>query len=330
VRLLIAALAAGVLSAPDRLSAKESASSTTTTVAASTGARNPTPVCQPRLHDEVWVVSSRSLGCPDNEAGPPQLETWQLDLSNHTWNASSQDAFLAGSDPAKPTVVWVHGNWKDAGTAREEGLEVYQQLTGGVSDHPIRFVIFSWPANRTRGLREDARRKYYRTNSDSYYLAWLVSQIDPKVPVNFVGFSFGAKVVTGALHVLGGGTLAGHALPQPLVARAPMQAVPICAAVNNYALAIDGSNGKALPAVYRMLALNNGCDRALKHYPAVDPCNRPQALGYTGAVGPLGENANKLRQVDLCCAVGKEHYWGSYFYNPSIVARMRPYLGLAD
>jgi len=331
VRLLIAALAAWLLSAPGRLSAKESASATTGAFAAAfTDVRNTTPACQPRLHDEVWVVSSRSLGCPDNEASPLQLETQQFDLSSHIWNASSLDAFLAASDPAKPTVVWVHGNWKDAGTARAEGLEVYQQLTSGVAGHPIRFVIFSWPANRTRGLREDARRKYYRTNSDSYYLAWLVSQIDPKVPVDFVGFSFGAKVVTGALHVLGGGTLAGHALPQPITARAPMQAVPICPAVNNYALAIDGSNGQALPVVYRMLALNNGCDRALKHYPAVDPCNRPQALGYTGAVGPLGENAGKLRQVDLCCAVGKEHYWGAYFYNPSIVARMRPYLGLSD
>jgi len=331
VRLLIAALAAWLLSAPGRLSAKESASATTGAFAAAfTDVRNTTPACQPRLHDEVWVVSSRSLGCPDNEASPLQLETQQFDLSSHIWNASSLDAFLAASDPAKPTVVWVHGNWKDAGTARGEGLEVYQQLTSGVAGHPIRFVIFSWPANRTRGLREDARRKYYRTNSDSYYLAWLVSQIDPKFPVDFVGLSFGAKVVIGALHVLGGGTLAGHALPQPIAARAPIQAVPICAAVNSDALAIGRSNGQALPVVSRMLALNNGCDRALKHYPAVDPCNRPQALGYTGAVGPLGENAGKLRQVDLCCAVGKEHYWGAYFYNPSIVARMRPYLGLAD
>jgi len=204
-------------------------------------------------------------------------------------------------------------------------------LTSGVSDHPIRFVIFSWPANRTRGLREDARRKYYRTNSDSYYLAWFVTQIHRDVPVNFVGFSFGAKIVTGALHLLGGGTLAGQALPQSAVVdRRPLQAVVVCAAVNNDALAIGRRNGQALPAVNRMLALNNGCDRALKHYPAVDPCSRPQALGYTGAVGPLGDNASKLRQVDLCCAVGKVHYWGAYFYNSSIVARMRPYLGLAD
>lgn len=334
MRLLLTVLAAGLLSAPQRLSAKETASSTTSFSAALTTAVpcDTKPVtCQPRLHDEVWLVSDRSLGCPDAVASQPQLETWQFDLNAHNWNASSQDAFLAASDPTKPTVFWVHGNWKDAGTAREEGLEVYQQLTRGVSaDRPIRFVIFSWPSTRTHGLREDARRKYYRTNFDSYYLASLVNQIDPKVPVDIVGFSFGAKVVIGALHLLGGGTLAGHALPQPLVARAPIQAVPICAAVNSDALAIGRSNGQALPAVSRMLALNNGCDRALKHYAAVDPCNRPQALGYTGAVGPLGDNASKLRQVDLCCAVGKEHYWGAYFYNPSIVARMRPYLGLAD
>jgi hypothetical protein len=333
MRLWLAVVVAGLLAAPVRLSAKETASPTTSAAAAATPigpCDTKLAKCPPRLHDEVWVVSSRSLGCPGNETGPPQLEAWQLDLNNHTWNSSSQDAFLAASDPTMPTVFWVHGNWKDAGTAREEGLEVYQQLTNCAADRPIRFVIFSWPANRTRGLREDARRKYYRTNFDSYYLASLVSQINPKVPVDFVGFSFGAKVVTGALHVLGGGTLAGHALPQPMAARAPMQAVPICAAVNNDALAVGRSNGQALPVVSRMLALNNGCDRALKHYSAVDPCSRPQALGYTGAVGPLGASASKLREVDLCCAVGKEHYWGAYFYNPSIVARMRPYLGLAD
>jgi hypothetical protein len=334
VRLLIAMLATGLLSAPHRLSAKEAASPTTIPAAAATS-KGPCDTtlakCPPRLHDEVWVVSSRLLGCPGEEVRAPQLETWHLDLKSHRWNASSLDAFLATDDVAVPTVIWVHGNWKDAGTAREEGLEVYQQLTVGAADHPIRFVIFSWPSTRTHGLREDARRKYCRTNSDSYYLAWLVCQIHRGIPVDFVGFSFGAKVVTGALHVLGGGPLAGHALPKSMVEdRGPYQAVPICAAVNNDALAIGGSNGQALPAVNRMLALNNGCDRALKHYPAVDPCSRPQALGYTGAVGPLGENASKLRQVDLCCPVGKEHYWGAYFYNPSIVARMRPYLGLAD
>ncbi len=79
-----------------------------------------------------------------------------------------------------------------------------------------------------------------------------------------------------------------------------------------------------------MLALNNGCDRALKHYGAIDPCYRPEALGYTGAVGPLGENGKKLFEIDMCCAVGKEHNWRSYFYNPNVVARMWPYVGLGQ
>ena len=79
-----------------------------------------------------------------------------------------------------------------------------------------------------------------------------------------------------------------------------------------------------------MLALNNGCDRALKHYGVVDPCTRPEALGYTGAMGPLGENGRKLYEIDLCCTVGKQHNWRSYFYTPSVVARIRPYAGLVD
>jgi hypothetical protein len=83
-------------------------------------------------------------------------------------------------------------------------------------------------------------------------------------------------------------------------------------------------------AVDRMLSLNNTCDRALKRYGVIDPCNRPEALGYTGAIGPLGENRRKLREIDMCCAVGKAHDWERYFYNPSIVARMRPYVGLGD
>src|SRR5262249_13020682 len=147
---------------------------------------------------------------------------------------------------------------------------------------------------------------------------------------DFIGYSFGARIVTGSLHVLGGGALMGRALPEPAEPRAPMQAVLIAAAVNNNWLAIGRPHGEALFAVDRMLALNNGCDRALKHYAAIDPCGRPEALGYTGAVGPLGDNGRKLREYNMCCVVGKQHDWENYFYNPGVVAKMRPYVGLAD
>lgn len=287
--------------------------------------------CLPRTNDEVWLVSSRGLGCPDCESSPPQFEVWQFDTKENGWNRSSQAAFLASKDAALPTVFWVHGNRKYADEAREDGLEVYQQLTAGVSgDRPIRFVIYSWPAAPIHGLREDARVKAARTNADGYYLAWLVNQMDRKLPVDFIGYSFGARIVTGALHLLGGVELCGWTLPDPIKRLAPMQAVLVAPAVNNDWLAIGHTHGEALPVVNRMLSLNNHCDRALKRYGVIDPCNKPEALGYTDAVGPLGENGKKLRELDMCCDVGKRHYWGAYFYNPGVVALMRPYVGLAE
>ncbi|HTQ40812.1 MAG TPA: hypothetical protein VMJ32_17455 [Pirellulales bacterium] len=289
------------------------------------------PVCLPRTQDEVWLVSSRCLGCPNDEANPPQFQVWQYDLNAHQWNSSTQAAFLASNRPALPTVFWVHGNRKYADEAREDGMEVYDQLTTGVSgDRPIRFVIYSWPAVPVRGLREDAREKAIRTNADGYYLAALVNQIDPHVSVDLIGYSFGARIVTGALHILGGGDICGWSLPHPIKRLAPLQAVLVAPAVNNDWLAIGHAHGKALVAVDRMLSLNNYCDRALKHYAAIDPCTKPVALGYTGAVGYLGENGSKLRQFNMCCAVGKQHYWGNYFYNPGIVAMIRPYVGLGQ
>ncbi len=289
-----------------------------------------TEVCLPR-HDDVWLVSSRCLGCPDNEPMPPNFGVEKYDFDEHTWRDSTLAEFLASQTPTAPVVFWVHGNRTEPGDALHEGWEAYRQLVSGVSgSRPIHYVIFSWPSSPIRGLKEDARVKAARTNSDGYYLAWLVNQIPVGVQVDLIGYSFGARIVTGALQLLGGGDLFGRVLPEPVLPRAPMQAVLIAAAVSNNWLAMGRPHGQALVVVDRMLALNNGCDRALKRYGVVDPCNHPQALGYTGATGPLGENGRKLTEVDLCCAVGKQHYWGNYMYSPSIVARMRPYVGLAD
>jgi hypothetical protein len=287
--------------------------------------------CIPRTQDEVWLVSTRCLGCPSNEPTPPPMQVWRYDCDANFWNASTLDELLEAQEPSMPTVFWVHGNRIMPGEAQSQGLSVYRQLTRGVSgDKPIRFVIFSWPSSPIHGLREDARAKAARTNYDGHYLGWLVNEIDPKVSVNFIGYSFGSRIVTGALHLLGGGALFGRVLPDPIEKRAPMQAVLIASAVHNNWMAIGWPHGQALIVVDRMLALNNSCDRALKRYGVVDPCNRPQALGYTGAYGPFGENGRKLTQRDMCCWVGKEHNWENYFYNPSIVALIRPYVGLAD
>src|SRR5262249_26462123 len=54
-----------------------------------------TKVCLPRTQDEVWLVSSRCLGCPDDEPLPPRFEVFRYNMDLHEWDASTLDAFLA-------------------------------------------------------------------------------------------------------------------------------------------------------------------------------------------------------------------------------------------
>ena len=235
--------------APADAVARSEAKPTTKTVSASARSIEPivcppsSGVCAPRTLDEVWLVSSRGLGCPDCEPSPPAPRVWQFDLKSDQWNESSLAAFFAAQDSSKPDVFYIHGNRVESGEDREEGLAIYHQLTAGVPDRPIRYVIYSWPSAPIHGIVEDAREKAVRTNADGYYLAWLISRIDPRVSVDLIGYSFGARVVTGALHVLAGGSLFGQMLEKPAPKR-HMQTILVAAAVNNDWLAIGRPHGQ--------------------------------------------------------------------------------------
>jgi hypothetical protein len=147
------------------------------------------------------------------------------------------------------------------------------------------------------------------------------------VPIGLAGYSFGARVATGAIHLMGGGQLLGSSLKlDPKAGRPMISAVLLAAAEDDGWLAPGAPNGLTVPTVDRMLLLNNGCDSALKHYPLMDRCFRASALGYVG----LATSDPKIEQFDECCTVGSEHNWANYFCNECLDALMRPYLYLAD
>ena len=112
-----------------------------------------------------------------------------------------------------PTVIFVHGNQITPCDAKCEGLAVYRRLMRHGSDAPpIRFVIFSWPSAKVSGgLLNDVRVKAMRTGPAGCQLAWLIDQMPAETPLSLVGFSFGARIITGGLHVLAGGSLGGSA-----------------------------------------------------------------------------------------------------------------------
>ena len=286
----------------------------------------PVACARPRAGDQIWLISTRQLGCGICLDGDPGLLFWRL--QNNCWQAADLKTFLAADDPHTPTDFYIHGNANTAEDANDHGFVVYDRLVEHVpNDRPVRFVIWSWPTDPGRHPLQLVRSHAYRADTDAWYLGWLLSRMDRRVPIGLAGYSFGARVATGAIHLMGGGELLGSALKlDPKAPRPMIHAVLLAAAEDAAGLSPGAPNGMTIPTVDRMLLVNNGCDSALKHYPLMDRCSRASALGYVG----LATSDPKIEQCDACNAVGTEHNWELYFCSDCLVARMRPYLYLAD
>jgi hypothetical protein len=275
---------------------------------------------------QVWVISSRR---------GTHLEFWSHGDQRHGWTLASQEEFLATDQPHVATCVYVHGNRIHHAQALRDGWQVYQQIAGCLPpEQPLRFVIWSWPSTEIEGPLQDVRLKACVSDTHAGHLACLVDRINPDVPVSLVGYSFGARLIGGALHLLGGGRLAGHALQQRTHPhRAPLRVVLMAGALDSHALTPHGRNGLAASQVERMLVTVNSKDPVLHHYPLLAGLLRkgPPALGYTGFfASSLGEEGHKVAQWNVACYVGKEHDWRRYLYSPAILSRLRSYVLFDD
>jgi pimeloyl-ACP methyl ester carboxylesterase len=278
-----------------------------------------------RDSDEVWLVSSRGLGSCNAEQHVGKLKYWHYDREQ-SWTPAGLDALRATDSADAVTVVFVHGYRIDHCEAFTKGWSAYRALTRCAGERAVRFVIWSWPSAKTCGPIEDARMKAARTNADGYYLAWFVDQLGPQVPVSLWGHSYGARISTGALHLLGGGTLAGRqlsAVNQP--EQRVLQAALLAAALDDDWLLSGRRNGQALPIVDGMLLVNNSCDRLLARYHWLygRRCCQ-EALGYVGlAQGRLSaEQSQKVSQIDACCYVGSEHLFANYLASSLLMRRI--------
>jgi len=164
---------------------------------------------------QIWLISTRRVSrCDLNRETDPPLDYRRL-APDGAWQESDREAFLATDDPAVPTCIFIHGNRETYRSAICTGMTTYRQLVACVPKRDFRYVIWSWPAARVcRRTRDDLRLKASRSDVESCLLARSVDRIRADVPVSMIGYSFGARVITGALHVLGGGQVAGRSLPE--------------------------------------------------------------------------------------------------------------------
>jgi len=279
-----------------------------------------------REGDEFWQLSTRHLcGATSEVARAIIVHQYEPANGQSSWKTSSLDEFIP-SERECATVFFVHGNRESADLAVSQGWQLYDALA--ISDSvPFRLVVWSWPSEQMRGQLRDVRSKAARAGDEAYYFGWLLRKHSSTSKIGIVGYSLGAKIVTGGLHLAAGGELDGQTLDgQPPDAQ-NYGVVLAAAAAHNHWLMPDSRHGKALEQVDQLFNLYNSCDPVLKRYRLIDPCEKPVALGYTGiAPASLGPYADRVEQRDAASAIGKTHDESAYLYSGMTRDELRRYL----
>jgi len=282
---------------------------------------------EPRADDEFWIISARELG--SDSVGLKSEFNLRVYRNGNGWKETELDQFLDTQKMAdKVTIFYVHGNRKNADQAVDEGRLVYRGLLQSRPHmQPLRFVIWSWPSERIRGIVRDARVKAYRADVHAVHLGKLLTQLEQHAPqdlqISIVGYSFGARLALGALHLWAGGELGGTRLdqrdePHHIRARVTL----LAAAEHNYWLQPGAYHGDALRRIDHLILVRNSRDPVLKRYWLMNVHSRPRALGYTGIAG-LSLISGGEQRIEHYNLNNRSHNLNAYFYWDYYVEPMR-------
>ncbi|MFM7072040.1 MAG: alpha/beta hydrolase [Planctomycetota bacterium] len=261
--------------------------------------------------DVVWRIRTHDLEDPG-----PQVRIDSLDIqrsANGDWQVASADA-LRREAALRTTLIYVHGNRGADALAVARGAELARQLAARPGTEPFQLVIWSWPSAKTFRGRRDFLHKSERTDTEAWYLAGLLRSFPPEANVSLLGYSYGARVVTGAAHWLAGGRFEDRELPHRGASlddsrKTPrLRAVLAAPAMHWHWLGADSVHNRALDVTDRLTILYNPSDPALRWFKLIYPCERPQALGRVGISAELlGEAAARVEQWNVEPAVGRVH-----------------------
>lgn len=277
----------------------------------------------------LWEITTRRL--PSNSVQGPIQQMGLSTVENHKWRAANFEEFFGQAESSvsnRRTVIYVHGNWTSDQEARERGWLVYNRLISRTRE-PIRFVVYSWAADREDGFARDLKNKQERLSTESYYLASLLQQIPEGEPLSLLGFSFGGAVVCGALHLDAGGALSGRKL-EMTGHHQDIRVSLTAPAFDRNSLGPQGVYRQALTNVDQVVNLYNSQDPILKRFRFINLDVSPVAAGFAGLRGPqdgvqggsgsLAQNP-KILQVDCGGEVGRTHAELAYYHECAYVTR---------
>ena len=218
------------------------------------------------------------------------------------------------------TWIFVHGNQIPSGLDVERGVRIYRQLRATRScSGPIRFIIWSWPSERKTNRIADAKLKSRRIDAECFYLGSFLAATAGQGTHNIIGYSFGCRVVSGALHLAEGGTLCGRYLPFRERPPVPYRVAFLAAAAESDGFQRGGRYDRALNYVDSILLQNNSRDQALRFFWIMSK-SKPKALGATGLACKPAHC--RVQQFDWKDEIGRDHSVWQYVDRPPVVNRI--------
>lgn len=280
--------------------------------------------------EPLWLVSTRVAPWASNDS-TPGLDAVRVWRGNGTdpWVASNLDALFESDDQNVPTTIFIGGNRYDAQSTSDLGIQIFGKLTQRSQGRPLRMIIWSWPADQMNShVRQDARIKARRAEVEGFYLAQVLQRMNPKVRVNLIGYSFGARIACDAMELVDGGTVAGRSLPPADVKnRAPFRTVLVAAGMDWYWFLPGWRNGDVLDRLDRALITTNAADPAMKYYRLMNSLHGPNAIGYWGPTftSSRPEDQAKVEILNVTNQVGGTHKADRYFAVSELLDRMAEY-----
>jgi hypothetical protein len=242
----------------------------------------------PPTSDRIWTLSTRHLTYNVRNANleNPSFATYRLDTRGGSRRVRLNDFYQElGKD--RDLVVYVHGNRLDREDALDRGLSVYQLTRCYQRRGPVDWVIMTWPSDKEGMIISDARRKLLRINAQGMYLACLLrKRVELGTPTTLIGYSFGVRIISGALHAMAGGKLGGRTFPAEPITGIPYDVGFVAPATESNALSRRGVHYLATKNMDQMVLLYNRHDAVLKRYWLLNMVQGTLALGYTGYTGP--------------------------------------------
>ena len=178
---------------------------------------------------------------------------------------------------------------------------------------------------RSRDVFENAES----AECQALYVAWLLERLGTRSEVALLGFSFGARAVTGGLHFASGGTVPGfthRSVAGPEGIQSQYRVALVAPAVDRDWLAVQGRHSHSMDRVTGLINLYNSRDPILRRFRFIDRLSRPVAAGFAGFIGvgsvenvanpratqPLA-NSERIRQFDCGSIIGTTHSERSYY-----------------